>query len=38
VFEKRVLRKKFGQRSYEMTGGWRKPNGNELDDLYSLQG
>jgi len=36
VFEKRVLRKIFGPRRDEVTGGWRKLHYEELNDLYYL--
>jgi hypothetical protein len=35
VFENRVLRKIFGPKRDEMTGGWRKLHNEELSDLYS---
>jgi hypothetical protein len=35
VFEKRVLRKIFGPKRDEVTGGWRKLHNEELRDLYS---
>jgi hypothetical protein len=35
VFENRVLRRIFGQKSYEVTGEWRKLHSEELRDLYS---
>jgi hypothetical protein len=35
VFEKRVLRRIFGPKRDEMTGGWRKLHNEELRDLYS---
>jgi hypothetical protein len=35
VFENRVLRKVFGPKRDEVTGGWRKPHNEELRDLYS---
>jgi hypothetical protein len=34
VFENRVLRRIFGLRRHEVTGGWRKLH-NELHSLYS---
>jgi hypothetical protein len=34
VFENRVLRRIFGQRRDEVTGGWRKLHKIELRDLY----
>jgi hypothetical protein len=36
VFENRVLRRIFGQKRDEVTGGWRKLNNEELRNLYSL--
>jgi hypothetical protein len=38
VFEKRVLRRMFGLRRYEVTGGWRKLHNEELHNLYSTPG
>jgi hypothetical protein len=35
VFENRVLRRIFGPKRDEMTGGWRKLHNEELRDLYS---
>jgi hypothetical protein len=35
VFENRVLRRIFGPRREEMTGGWRKLHNEKLHDLYS---
>jgi hypothetical protein len=35
VFENRVLRRIFGQKRDEVTGGWRKLHNEELSDLYS---
>jgi hypothetical protein len=35
VFENRVLRRIFGTKSDEMTGGWRKLHNEELHNLYS---
>jgi hypothetical protein len=35
VFESRVLRKIFGPKRDEGTGGWRKLHNEELRDLYS---
>jgi hypothetical protein len=35
VFENRVLRRIFGPKSNEVTGGWRKLHNEELRDLYS---
>jgi hypothetical protein len=35
VFENRVLRKIFGPKRHEVTGGWRKLHNEELHNLYS---
>jgi hypothetical protein len=35
VFENRVLRRKFGPKRDEVTGGWRKLHNEELHNLYS---
>jgi hypothetical protein len=35
VFENRVLRRMFGSKRDEVTGGWRKPHNEELHGLYS---
>jgi hypothetical protein len=35
VFEKRVLRRIFGPKRDEVTGGWRKLHNEELHGLYS---
>jgi hypothetical protein len=35
VFENRVLRRIFGQKRDEVTGGWRKLRNEELRNLYS---
>jgi hypothetical protein len=35
VFENRVLRGIFGQKSNEVTGEWRKLHNEDLHDLYS---
>jgi hypothetical protein len=35
VFENKVLRRIFGPKRDEMTGGWRKLHNEELRDLYS---
>jgi len=35
VFENRVLRRIFGSKRDEVTGGWRKLHNEELSDLYS---
>jgi hypothetical protein len=34
VFENRVLRRIFGPKKGEVTGGWRKLHNEELRDLY----
>jgi hypothetical protein len=34
VFEKRVLRRIFGQKRDEVTGDWRKLHNEELHNLY----
>jgi len=34
VFENRVLRRIFGAKRDEVTGGWRKLHNEELHDLY----
>jgi hypothetical protein len=34
VFEKRVLRRIFGPKRDEVTGGWRKLHNGELHNLY----
>jgi hypothetical protein len=36
VFGKRVLRRIFGWRRDEVTGGWRKLHNEDLHNLYSL--
>jgi hypothetical protein len=36
VFENRVLRRVFGPKRDEVTGGWRKLRNEELNDLSSL--
>jgi hypothetical protein len=36
VFENRVLRRIFGPKRDEVTGGWRKLHNEELHSLYSL--
>jgi hypothetical protein len=36
VFENRVLRRTFGLKRDEVTGGWRKLHNEELHNLYSL--
>jgi hypothetical protein len=35
VFENRVLRRIFGPKRDEMTGGWRKLHNEELRNTYS---
>jgi hypothetical protein len=35
VFENRVLRRTFGSKRDEVTGGWRKLHNEELHNLYS---
>jgi hypothetical protein len=35
VFESRVLRRIFGPKRDQMTGGWRKLHNEELHNLYS---
>jgi hypothetical protein len=35
VFEYRILRRIFGPKRDEVTGGWRKLHNEELRDLYS---
>jgi hypothetical protein len=35
VFGNKVLRRIFGPKMVEMTGGWRKLHNEELHDLYS---
>jgi hypothetical protein len=35
VFENSVLRRIFGMKRGEMTGGWRKLHNEELHSLYS---
>jgi hypothetical protein len=35
VFENRELRRIFGPKRNEVTGGWRKLHNEELHDLYS---
>jgi hypothetical protein len=35
VFENRVLRRIFGPKRDEVTGGWRKLHNEELYNLYS---
>jgi hypothetical protein len=35
MFENRVLRRIFGPKRDEVTGGWRKLHNEELHNLYS---
>jgi hypothetical protein len=35
VFENRVLRRIFGPKRDEVTGGWRKQQNEELHNLFS---
>jgi hypothetical protein len=35
MFENRILRRIFGPRRDEVTGGWRKLHNEELHNLYS---
>jgi hypothetical protein len=35
VFENKMLRRIFGSKRDEVTGGWRKLHNEELRDLYS---
>ena len=35
MFENRVLRRIFGPKRDEVTGEWRKPHHEDLNDLYS---
>jgi hypothetical protein len=35
VIENRVLRRIFGRKGDEVTGGWRKLHNEELHNLYS---
>jgi hypothetical protein len=35
MFEKKVLRRIFGPKRDEVTGGWRKLHNEEIRDLYS---
>jgi hypothetical protein len=37
VFENRVLRRIFGPKKYEVTGGWRKLPNEKLHNLYSAK-
>jgi len=34
VFENRVLRRIFGPKGDEVTGEWRKPHNEKLNDLH----
>jgi hypothetical protein len=36
VFENRLLRRIFGLKKDEVTGGWRKLHNEELHNLYTL--
>jgi hypothetical protein len=36
MFKNRVLRRIFGPKRAEVTGGWRKLHSDELHNLYSL--
>jgi hypothetical protein len=36
VFESKVLRRIFGPKRDEVTGGWRKLHNEKLRDFYSL--
>jgi hypothetical protein len=35
VFENRVLRRIFGPKRDEVTGGWRKLHNEEIHNMYS---
>ena len=35
VFENRVMRRTLGPKRDEVTGDWRKPHNEELNDLHS---
>ena len=37
MFENRALRETFGTKRDEVTGEWRKPRNEGLNDLYCLQ-
>jgi hypothetical protein len=37
VFENRVLRRIFGPKRDEVTGGWKKLHNEDLHNLYSYQ-
>ena len=36
MFENRALRRIFGPEMDGVTGEWRKPHSEEINDLYSL--
>jgi hypothetical protein len=36
MFENKELRRIFGPKRHEVTGGWRKLHNEELHNLYSL--
>jgi hypothetical protein len=36
VFENRVIRRIFGPKRKEVTGGWRKLHGEDFDNFYSF--
>jgi hypothetical protein len=38
VFENRVLRRIFGPKRDEVTGGWRKLHNEELHNVYGARG
>jgi hypothetical protein len=35
VFEDRVLKRMFGPKRYGLTGEWRTPHNEELNDMYT---
>jgi hypothetical protein len=35
IFENRMLRRIFGPKRHEVTGGWRKLHNEELQNLHS---
>jgi hypothetical protein len=37
LFENRVLRRMYGSKTEEMTGGWRRLHNEELHNLYASQ-
>jgi hypothetical protein len=37
LFENRMLRRLFGPKREEVTGGWRRLHNEELQNLYVLQ-